>query len=312
MKPKELFVGIDVSKDQLEVALLPAEENLVFSNDLAGVKDLEQFLEQHPPTLVVLEPSGGYEALVVSSLALKALPLVLPNPRKARDFAKACGLLAKTDKIDARTLARFGQTLRPQVRPLKDSQTQQLSALLTRRRQVLDMLMAEKNRLSIAPKVLHKELKAHIGWLEKRLGHIDKELHQTLKQSPLWREKDRILQSTPGVGPVLSTTLVAQLPELGTLNRRQIAALVGVAPFNRDSGRYRGKRTIWGGRASVRSVLYMGSLAAIRFNPVLRSFYQRLIQAGKLPKVALVACMRKLLTILNTMIRKGTTWSYAR
>jgi len=225
-----------------------------------------------------------------------------------REFARASGILAKTDRIDAQVLARFGEKMRPEVRPLKDEETRELTALMARRRQLVGMLVAEKNRLAGAPKSVHRDIRTHLTWLKKRLGDIDDRLADKVKNSPMWHEKDALLQSVPGVGPVLSTSLMADLPELGTLNRRQIAALVGVAPFNRASGSFRGKRCVWGGRRHLRSSLYMATLAATRSNPVIRTFYHRLCEEGKPPKVALTACMRKLLTILNAIVKSQTPW----
>lgn len=230
------------------------------------------------------------------------------NPRQIRDFAKATGQLAKTDALDAQVLAHFADVVRPTPRPLPDAQTQELAALVTRRRQLIEMLTAEKNRVASARMVIRKQLRAHITWLERALDQADTDLAEAIRQSPVWREQDALLRSVPGIGPVLTTTLLANLPELGTLTRKQIAALVGVAPLNRDSGPLRGKRTVGGGRAQVRTVLYMAAIVAARFNPIIRSFYQRLCAAGKAQKVALVACMRKLLTIVNTMLKHRTPW----
>ena len=260
------------------------------------------------PQLIVLEATGGLEVPAAAELAAAGLAVAVINPRQARDFAKATGQLAKTDRIDAASLARFAQAVRSTPRPLKDPQTQALEALLVRRRQLLEMLVAERQRLARASKPVRKGLKAHIRWLEKQLQDLDTDLTHTIKSSPVWREHDQLLQSAPGVGPVLSYSLLAQLPELGTLNRRQIAALVGVAPYNCDSGTLRGQRHCWGGRAALRAVLYMATLSAIRFNPRIRPFYQRLTDAGKAHKVAMVACMRKLLTMLNAMVKNHTAW----
>ena len=304
----ECFIGIDVSKARLDVADAAGDSGWSVANDEPGIKVLVQRLRALEPTLVVLEATGGLQIPAVAALELAGLPVAVINPRQGREFAKAAGRLAKTDRIDAAMLARFGQALRPEPRPLQPVQAQALEALVGRRRQLLAMLIAERNRLARAPQALHKDLKAHIRWLEKRLRDIDTDLSKAVKASPAWRARDALLRSAPGVGPVLSVSLVAQLPELGTLNRRQIAALVGVAPFNCDSGTYRGARHVWGGRASLRAVLYMSTLAAVRCNPILRAFYQRLRAAGKAPKVALTACMRKLLTILNAMVRTGTPW----
>jgi transposase len=268
-------------------------------------------LEKLNPTLVVLEATGGIEMPVAATLAVAGIPIAVVNPRQVRDFARATGRLAKTDSIDAKVLALFAAAVRPQVRPLPDANEQELGDILSRRRQLVEMITAEKNRLrSARSKAVRTHIQAHITWLETELANIDSDLKRIIRESPVWREKDDLLKSVPGVGPVLSTTLLADLPELGTLNRRQIASLVGVAPFNRDSGKLRGKRMIWGGRAAVRTVLYMSTLVATRRNPVIRVFYQRLCAAGKAKKVALTACMRKLLTILNAMLKHGTPWHY--
>lgn len=308
MAESQVFVGIDVSKDRLDVAVVPGEEHWTVANDGKGIASLAGRLEALNPALIVLEATGGLEIPATGELAAAGLPVVVVNPRQTRDFAKATGKLAKTDTIDALVLARFGEAVRPEVRPLKDEQTQELNALVLRRRQLLGMLTAEKNRLNVAPRSIHNDIKAHIRWLEKRLDKVDKGLNQAVRESPFWREKDDLLKSVPGVGPVLSATLLACLPELGTLNRKEIAALVGVAPLNRDSGTFRGARKVWGGRANVRTALYMSTLAATRHNPVIRDFYNRLAGSGKPGKVALTACMRKLLVILNTILKTQTPW----
>jgi len=261
--------------------------------------------------LAVLEATGGLEVAVVAALAAASVPVVVANPRQVRDFARATGQLAKTDRLDAQILAQFAATVRPIPRPLPEAGTQELAALLTRRRQLIDMLTAEKNRLSSALKSVRKGIQAHITWLERRLAETDHDLSTTIQASPVWREQDDLLQSTPGVGRVLSTTLLASLPELGTLNRKQIAALVGVAPFARESGAWRGKRMIRGGRAPVRVALYMSALVATRYNPVIKAFYRRMRDSGKPAKVALTACMRKLLTILNAILKHHTPWRAA-
>jgi transposase len=261
------------------------------------------------PTLVVLEATGGLEVPLTGALAAARLPVVVVNPRQVRDFAKATGQLAKTDAIDAQVLARFAEAIRPAPRPLPDEQTQALAALVTRRQQLIDMLIAEKNRLASARPSIRKNLRAHIAWLERAVQQADTDLAEAIRQSPLWREKDELLRSVPGIGPVLTTTLLANLPELGTLTQKQIAALVGVAPLNRDSGTLRGRRTVWGGRAHVRTVLYMAAIVATRFNPVIRAFYHRLCAVGKAKKVALVACMRKLLIIVNAMLKHRSSWN---
>jgi transposase len=260
------------------------------------------------PTLIVLEATGGMEIPLTSALATAGLPVVVVNPRQVRDFAKASGHLAKTDALDAQVLAQFAEVMRPQPRPLPDAEARALAALLTRRRQLVEMLTAEKNRLLSAPSPIRTRLRTHITWLERELQSTNTALAEAIRQSPVWREKDELLRSVPGVGPVLTSTLLASLPELGTLTHKQIAALVGVAPLNRDSGTLRGRRTVWGGRAQVRAVLYMGAIVAARFNPVIRVFYQRLQRAGKAKKVALTACMRKLLTILNAMLKHRMPW----
>jgi len=310
MKTEESFVGIDVSKDTLDVAIRPEGDRWTVQNDEKGIQALVARLLKRKPTLVVLEATGGLQMPVVVALASAKLPVVVVNPRQIRDFAKATGKLAKTDPIDSGVIAHFGEAVRPEVRPLRDAETQELTDLLARRRQLVDMATAEKNRLNTATKKVRKDIKAHIAWLEKRIKDVESDLSKRIKQSPVWQEKDEILQSVPGVGPVLSVTLLAGLPELGTLNRREVAALAGVAPLNRDSGRYRGTRCVWGGRGDVRSVLYMSTMAAIRWNPVIRSFYLRLMRAGKKHKVATTACARKLLTILNAMIKTNMAWRY--
>ena len=309
MTAPPVFIGIDVSKDRLDLALRPTGERWTSPNTERGIRMVCRRLRTCAPALIVLEATGGLELPLTGALAAAGLPVVVVNPRHVRDFAKATGRLAKTDALDAAVLAQFAEAVRPPLRPLPDAATQALSALLLRRRQLIAMLTAEKNRLGLAPTPVRKGIAGHITWLEGRLADLDKELAHTIRESPLWREKDDLLQSTPGVGPVLARTLVAGLPELGTLTRQQIAALVGVAPLNRDSGRFRGTRRVWGGRAHVRAALYMSALVATRFNPVIRAFYQRLCAAGKIKKVALTACMRKLLTILNAMLKHQTPWT---
>lgn len=306
---EEVFVGIDVSRDTLKVGVLPTGTCMDFPNNEDGLSSMVDSIEKLSPALVVLEATGGLETAAVAMLADKGLPVVVINPRQVRDFAKATGKLAKTDMIDALMIARFGEAVRPEKRPLKDQEAQELAALVTRRRQIIGMITVEKNRLGSAPRWIRNDIQANIAWLEKCLKKIDKDLGNLLKKSPLWREKDALLRSVPGVGPVLSMTLLSGLPELGTLNRKEIAALVGVAPLNRDSGLFRGRRMIWGGRAAIRSVLYMSAVSAIRCNPVIRSFSERLRKAGKPCKVVITACMRKLLVILNAMMKNRTAWS---
>ena len=304
----EVFVGIDVSKDTLEVAIWPQEERMNFAQTDDGLSLLADFIQSFSPCLVVLEATGGLERAAVATLAARGLPVVVVNPRQVRDFAKAKGILAKTDKLDAEGIAPFAQAIRPERRPLKTLEAQELEALLSRRRQIVQMLTAEKNRLHSAPGWTKGDLRLHITWLEKRLQKIEKELGERIRKSPVWRVKDELLRTFKGVGPILSQSLLSGLPELGSLNRKKIAALMGVAPMNRDSGKFRGRRRVLGGRAEIRSVLFMATVAAIRFNPAIGAFHERLINAGKAPKVAITACMRKLLTILNTMMKNQTPW----
>ncbi len=311
MNSPDGFIGMDVSKDTLEVAVRPTEEKMNFANQEDGISRMVDFVKSFCPRLIVLEATGGLEKAVVCALAVRELPVVVVNPRQVRDFARSKGILAKTDKIDAGVIAQFAEAIRPEVRPLKTEEAQKLDALLSRRRQILQMLTAEKNRLQSAPVWTRKDIQKHIRWLEKNLDELNQDLDRMVKESPIWRAKDEILQSAKGVGPVLSVTLISQLPELGTLKGKKIAALVGVAPLNRDSGKFRGRRTIWGGRSEVRSVLLMATRIAIRFNPVIRAFYERLQKAGKVRKVAETACMRKLLMILNAMLKNNTSWQTA-
>jgi transposase len=308
-----MFVGIDVAKAELTVAIRPTDERWVERNAEAGVPALVRRLRERAPTLIVLEATGGYEVLCVAALAAARLPVVVVNPRQVRDFAKATGQLAKTDRIDAGVLALFAERVRPAVVAVPDGATRELEALLTRRRQLVEMLQAERNRFGLllgrGARLVKKSLKQHIAYLERELAMTDTDLVEMVRHSPVWRERDDLLRSVPGVGPVVAHTLLAELPELGQLNRRAIAKLVGVAPMNRDSGTWRGRRMIQGGRASVRAVLYMAALVAARRNAVIRTFYQRLLTAGKPKKLALVACMRKLLTILNHLVRTGQRWA---
>jgi len=307
--PTASFVGIDVSKHQLDVAVRPRGETWTVAHDEAGLSALVARLRALAPTLIVLEATGGLEVALAGALATATLPVAVVNPRQVRDFARSTGTLAKTDRLDAQLLAQFADTVRPEPRPLPDAQAQELTALLQRRRQLVEMLTAEKNRLALASRRIRPQLQAHIEWLHKQIAQFDDDLRQLVRASPLWREKDDLLRSAPGVGPVLATTLLAALPELGRLTRQQIAALVGVAPLNRDSGTLRGRRTVWGGRAHVRAVLYMSTVVAMRHNPVVAAFYHRLRAAGKAPKLALTACMRKRLTILNAMLKHHTHWA---
>lgn len=309
MAEAPVFIGIDVAKAELAVAVRPTGTQWTVPQTEAGWAALATQLQALGPTLVLLEATGGLELPVTGILAAAGLPVAIVNPRQVRDFAKARGTLAKTDPVDAAVLAHFAAAVRPVPRPAPDAATQALAALVTRRRQLVEMLTAERNRLASAPRGLRARLQAHIRWLQRELGGLDADLQQAIRTSPCWRVQDDLLQSAPGVGPVLSATLLASLPELGTLSRRAIAALVGVAPWSRESGTRRGARRCWGGRGAVRAVLYMGTLAAVRHNAVLRAFYQRLRGVGKLKKVALVACMRKLLTILNAMLRHQKAWT---
>jgi transposase len=308
-----MVVGIDVAKAELVISLLPSVERFTVANDERGVHTLVARLKSLGPTLIVLEATGGYELLAVAALAAAGLPVVVVNPRQVRDFAKATGQLAKTDRIDADILARFADVVRPAVRPIADDAAHELEALLTRRRQLLEMLQAERNRtgqvFGKGKRGVKKSLKNHISYFERELRMTDTDLGEMIKASPVWRERDELLQSVPGVGPVLSRTLLADLPELGQLSRRAIAKLVGVAPLSRDSGTMRGRRFVQGGRATVRAVLYMAALVATKRNAVIRAFYLRLVAAGKPKKLALVACMRKLLTILNVMVRTAQPWT---
>jgi transposase len=303
------FVGIDVSKSRLDVAIRPEGGQFGTGNDEAGIAQLISRLKEITVGLVVLEATGGLEIPVVAALAEADLPVAVINPRQVRDFAKATGKLAKTDTIDAKVLAHFAEIVRPEPRPILEEEARTLADLLARRRQIVEMLVAERNRLSRARKPVVERINAHIQWLKVELSDVDRDLAGMIRQSPLWREKEDLLKSVPGIGKVISFTLLAELPELGTLDRREIAALVGVAPLNCDSGLHQGKKVIWGGRAPVRGTLYMGALVATRFNPAIQQFYQRLLQAGKPKKVALTACMRKLLTILNAMVRHGVAWN---
>lgn len=302
------FVGIDVAKAYLDVAERPGPAPMRVPNDEPGIAQLVTQLLAAEPTLIVLEATGGLEGAAVAALVAAGLPVAVVNPRQVRDFAKAVGHLAKTDALDAHVLAHFAEVIRPTPRPLPDAERQALAALLTRRRQILAMLVAEQQRLGSAALALRPRIEAHIAWLRQERDELDRDLRHQIRQSSAWREDDDLLQSVPGVGPVLATTLIADLPELGRLDRKQIAALVGVAPFNCESGILRGRRIIWGGRGRVRAALWMGTLVAVRHNPVLRTFYARLLAAGKPKKVALTACMHKLLTILNAMLAHRTCW----
>lgn len=306
----ELFIGIDVSKDWLDIAATPLELSLRVSNDPAGLVQLMATLGPLAPTLVVLEASGGYETTVAMRLAAGALPVVVVNAKQVRNFAKAMGVLAKTDRIDARVLATFGERVRPPVRTLPSVEQRELTELLDRRAQLVAMRAQEQTRMATALPVAQASLIEHIHWLTERIGKIDSVLSHRLQQSDIWKAKVDLLKSVPGVGKVTIVTLLARLPELGTLNRQTIAALTGLAPFADDSGRRKGQRIVWGGRAEVRTVLYMATLSARRCNPAIRAFFERLINAGKPYKVAMTACMRKLLTTLNAMLKTQQAWHF--
>jgi transposase len=309
---EQICIGIDVSKDRLDVHVRPSGEAFAVARDGEGLAALVARIGALRPYLVVLEATGGFELTVAAALAAAALPLAVVNPRQIRDFARATGQLAKTDALDAKAIARFAETVRPEPRPVPDEQARALGELVARRRQVIEMMTAERNRRrQLTSRRLIKSVDRLLAVLLKELADLDREVGEGIRGTPAWRERDELLRSVPGIGDVVSRTLIADLPELGRLDRKQIAALVGVAPLNRDSGKMRGKRTTWGGRAKVRSVLYMAALVASRRNPTLAAFYQRLVSAGKAKKLAITAVMRKLLTILNAMIRDNTTWQNA-
>lgn len=308
----QVFVGVDVAQAELVVHVLPSEATTTVANDAAGLTSLVTSLQSLAPTRIVLEATGGLEIPLVATLAHAGLPVVVVNPRQVRDFAKATGQLAKTDALDARILARFAAAIQPPVRPVRDADAQRLGALVVRRRQLLEMLGAERQRRHQArDSRLARRIAAHVTWLERALRDVETELRATVRASPVWREHEALLTSVPGIGPVTAQTVLAELPELGQVGPRQIAALVGVAPFAWESGTLRGKRAIRGGRAPVRRVLYMATLVAVRRNPILTAFYQRLRARGRPAKVALVAAMRKLLTILNAMLRDRRGWQPA-
>jgi transposase len=303
-------IGIDVSQATLDLAISPNGEQWQHTNDTSGIADLVERLRTLQPERIVLEATGGYELAAVAALGIAGLPVVVVNPRQVREFARSMGRLAKTDALDAQVLALFAARIQPELRPLPDATTRELSALLARRRQLIDMRTAEANRLKLALEAVRGDIREHLRYLDKRIKDLDRELHDRLRASPLWREKDNLLRSIPGVGPVLTTTLLADVPELGTTGHKQLAALVGLAPLNRDSGRWRGKRSIWGGRGHVRAVLYMATLTAVRLNPVLKALYERLLRSGKPRMVAIVACMHKLLRICNAVLSNQTPWRY--
>lgn len=312
MDEQQTWIGIDVAKAALDVASSGEERPWRVTNDEAGITALVADLTARKPRLVVLEATGGHERAVTAALAAVGIPVAVVNPRQVRDFAKAMGQLAKSDALDARLLALFAERVQPPVRPLPDVVAQDLAALLARRRQLLEMRTAELNRRpSLTPR-LRPALDAHVTWLSQQIAEVDRELDQTLHASPVWREKQDLLRSIPGIGPVVARTLLGDLPELGSLTRWEVAALAGVAPLNADSGTRQGKRRTWGGRATVRAALYMAAVVASTHNPLIRPLFQRLRDQGKPVKVALVACMRKLLTIANAILRDGVPWSLDR
>ena len=301
-------IGIDVSEAALDVAVRPSGEGWRTSNDAAGIAAVAERAAALAPACVVLEATGGLERAAAAALAAAGLPVAVVNPRQVRDFAKATGKLAKTDALDAAVLAHFGEAVRPAVRPLPDAAARALAELVTRRQQLVEMGTAEQNRLSSLTGRWRERAAAHIAWLRQELADLEAELAEAIEASPVWRARERLLRSVPGVGPAVAQTLIADLPELGTLDRKRLAALVGVAPLNRDSGAFRGRRGVWGGRARARAALYMAALVGTRHNPVIRAYYQRLLGAGKPKKVALVACMHKLLRILNALLRTNAPW----
>lgn len=311
MNNDQKVVGIDVSKARLDVTVIPGGAAFSEANDEPGIEALLVRLKPLHPDLVVMEATGGYETAAAIAISASGIRLAVVNPRQVRDFAKASGYLAKTDAIDARVIAQFGLMIEPQVSVLADEDTRELQAMLVRRSQLVTMRTQEKNRLGLAFGPMREPIKEHIAWLDRHIGAFDVDLTNKLRSSPAWKAKEDLLRSFKGIGPVSARTMLADLPELGTLNRKQIAALVGVAPFNCDSGKHKGQRHIWGGRARVRNALFMAALTAIRFNPVIKPFYKNLTARGKPHKVALVACMRKMLTILNTMVRTQQPWQPA-
>ena len=309
---EQVFIGIDVAKDRLDVHVRPSGEAFAVARDGEGQAALVDRLRAVAPRLIVSEATGGFEQVVAGALGAAGLPIAVVNPRQIRDFARALGRLAKTDRIDAETIALFAERVQPELRPLPDAEARLLGELVARRRQVIEMIVAEGNRARLLEsRRLKKRIERHRSALQDELSKIDSEIDDTIRGTPIWRENEDLLKSVPGVGNTLARTLLAELPELGSLGRRQIAALVGVAPFNRDSGTLRGKRTVWGGRATIRASLYMAALVASRFNPVIARFYRRLLAAGKPKKLALTACMRKLLIILNAIIREQRPWQGA-
>lgn len=308
---KQNYIGIDVAKDSMEVAVHESQEKWSFTNDETGIAKLITRMKKLKLSLIVMEATGGYEVAVAAELHSLSFPVAVVNPRHIRDFARSVGILAKTDALDAKVIARYAAMVQPTPRSLPTEETRRLGVIMMRRRQIVAMRTAEKNRLHQADPAIKGRIKVHITWLEQELDDINKELKQMIESNPEWKEKSDIIQSVPGVGQNLAMTILSDFPELGQLNRKQAAALSGVAPFNRDSGAMRGKRSIWGGRGVVRTAVYMSIISAIRFNPQIKVFYQRMVQAGKIRKVAMVACMRKLLCILNVMLKNHASWNYA-
>ena len=309
---EQIFIGIDVAQDRLDAHVRPSDESFAVVRDSEGLAILVERLRALDPYLVVLEATGGFEVTVAAAVAAAQIPLAVMNPRQIRDFARSTGQLAKTDALDAKAIARFAEAVRPEPRPVPDAQARALGELVARRRQITEMMTAERNRRrQLTSQRLIKSVDRLLAVLQQELSEIEQELDEGIRGTPVWRERDELLRSVPGIGNVVARTLIADLPELGRLDRKQIAALVGVAPLNRDSGKMRGKRTTWGGRAKVRCALYMAALVASRYNPVLKAFYQRLLSAGKPKKLALTAVMRKLLTILNAMVRDNIRWQSA-
>jgi transposase len=308
MSISKSFIGVDVSKERLDGFCRPTGTTFSYDNTPSGIAALLQWAEAQQPQLIVLEATGGLERPLVAELVVAQLPVVVVNPRQVRDFARAIGQLAKTDRIDAAVIAHFGEAVNPEVRPWPDHLTQQMDALMTRRRQLVQMLAAERNHLVSAPVQVQNYVKEHIVQLEELIKKLDQDIDQMITRSPIWKTKENLLRSVKGVGPVLSRTLIAELPELGQLSHQEISKLVGVAPLNNDSGRHKGYRRCWGGRASVRGPLYMATLSATRCNPVIKEFYQRLLAKGKAKKVAIVACMRKVLIVLNAIVKNNRPW----
>jgi transposase len=306
---EQITVGIDTSKSRLDVVIIPNSQHQSFANDEEGCEQLASWLGGISPNLIAIEATGGYEMLAVSILSTVGLPIVVVNPRQVRNYAKALGKLAKTDMIDAGVIAEFAHNVQPEVRPLPGEHSMALKAMVLRRRQLIEMLVSEQNRLKTSHCRVQPLIRKNIDWLREQIALLDKDITKTLRSSSVWREKDDLLSSVKGVGPVLTASLICLLPELGTLNRQKISALVGVCPYNRDSGYFRGRRSIYGGRAQIRSVLYMATVASIRHNSVIKAMYDRLRKAGKVAKVAIVACMRKLLTILNAMVKNNQKWN---